>query len=50
MDIGCSNGSFLKYLSYKLPSKTYLGTDTNKNLLNFAKKRIILLNLFTMIL
>ena len=39
MDIGCSNGSFLKYLSYKLPSKTYLGTDTNKNLLNFAKKK-----------
>jgi len=38
MDIGCSNGSFLKYISYKLPSKNYLGTDTKKELIAFAKK------------
>ena len=39
MDVGCSNGSFLHYMSYKLPSKNYLGTDTKYKLLELAKKR-----------
>ncbi len=39
IDIGCSNGSFLKYISDKLPSKNYIGTDTKKELIAFAKKK-----------
>lgn len=38
LDIGCSNGSFLKYISSKIPSAQYLGTDTNQNLIKFARK------------
>ena len=38
MDVGCSNGSFLKYISEKIPLKKYIGTDINSNLLKLAKK------------
>ena len=33
IDVGCSNCSFLKYISKKIPFKNYIGTDVNKNLL-----------------
>ena len=39
IDAGCSNGSFLKYISKMLPLKNYIGTDVNKNLLKLAKKQ-----------
>ena len=28
IDIGIGNGEFLEYLSFKLPNKNYIGTDT----------------------
>lgn len=39
MDVGCSNGSFLKYISEKIPLKDYMGTDVNYDLLKFTQKK-----------
>ena len=39
IDIGCSNGSFIKFLSKKCKNKKIFGADIDQQLLNSAKKR-----------
>ena len=48
MDVGCSNGSFLKYISEKFLKN--IGTDINSNLLKLAKKENKSAKFITMIL
>ena len=49
MDVGCSNGSFLKYISEKIPLKKYIDRY-NQPYLNLQKKRINQQKFITMIL
>ena len=48
IDIGCSNGSFLKYASSKLKDKNLFGMDIRKDLILSAKKNCPEVSFFQM--